>query len=99
MKDHLGKTETFAVFASGVAPQAYTGVEGHVAGIDWVKPERHPKPGEPPLNVYHYGIGPPDEHGYPVFGPIINGSIAPHWADLEDLVVYLNFDDPDSTNR
>ncbi|MBM3988179.1 MAG: hypothetical protein FJ294_09515 [Planctomycetes bacterium] len=94
VKDHLGKTETLAVFASGVAPRASPRVEAHIAGIDRVKLEHHPKPGEPPLNVYHYGIGRPDGHSYPVFGPIRNGSTAPHWSDLDDLAVYTDFDQP-----
>jgi hypothetical protein len=89
IKDHFGKVETFALFASGIAPRACTGTEARVGGIDWVRLEKHPKPGEPPLNVYHYLIGPLDERGYPVYGPILNGSIAPHWSELDDLDSYL----------
>jgi len=94
VKDHLGGVDTFAVFASGIPPQAATGIGGHIGGIDWVRLESSPKSGEPPLNVYHYGIGQPDDNGYPVFGPIRNGSIAPHWSELEGLDVYLGPNDP-----
>jgi hypothetical protein len=94
VKDHFGMPETVAVFASGLAPRALTGGGTDSAGIDWAKLETNRKPDEPPLNVYHYRIGTPDAQGYPVFGPYINGSIAPHWATLDDLDVYLDQRNP-----
>ena len=89
IKDHFGEDETLAVFASGTAPtQADPCFGDAIGGIDWVRIESNRKTGEPPLNVYHYVIGPPDEHGYPVYGPVVNGSKAPHWSGLENLHVY-----------
>jgi hypothetical protein len=43
---------------------------------------------EPPLNVYHYGIGQKDANGYPVYGPVKDKTVAPHWSELQDLDVY-----------
>lgn len=85
----LNNGDSVAVFASGFAPRAFSASgSGPVAGIDWVRLERNPQPGEPDLNVYHYVVLRPDEHGYPVMGPYRNGTIAPHWAELPDLDRY-----------
>lgn len=88
IRKFFAKVETIAVLASGLAPRVHTGTEPCVGGIDWVKLETNPKRGEPSINVYHYLIGPHDGYGYPVYGPIRNGSIAPHHSELEDLDVY-----------
>ncbi len=95
IKDHFGSVNTFAVFASGIAPTQHTfqpPPSSLVGGIDWVRIENKPRAGEPPLNVYHYVIGQPDEFGYPVYGPIKDGSSASHWSELKDLDVYFNDD-------
>jgi hypothetical protein len=85
----LNNGDTIAVFASGLAPRAFSqSGPGPVAGIDWVRLERNPQPSEPDLNVYHYAVLRPDEHGYPVMGPYMHGTIAPHWAELPDLDRY-----------
>jgi hypothetical protein len=96
IKKFFAKVETVAVFASGLAPRAHTGSEPRVGGIDWVRLETNPKPREASLNVYHYLIGPHDGYGYPVYGPIRNGSIAPHHSELSDLDPYLGADDSPS---
>lgn len=88
IRKFFAKVETLAVFASGIAPRAHTGSEPRVGGIDWVKLEPNRKHGETPLNVYHFLIGPHDGIGYPVYA-VHNGSIAPHWSELEDLDPYM----------
>ncbi len=85
----FAKGDTLAVFASGVAPTLDPSRPRYPAGIDWVKIENNQKPGEPPLNVYHYVIGHPSQYGYPVFGPFGNGAIAPHWSQLANLDPYF----------
>jgi len=93
VKDYLGSVNTLAVFASGVAPTQQNCHQQNgelVGGIDWVRIENRPRTGEPPLNVYHYVIGQPDQFGYPVYGPVKDGSIASHWSDLKDLDVYFS---------
>jgi len=91
IKDHFGDENTMAVFASGSSPTIITQENNKaIGGIDWVKIERNPKDKEPPLNVYHYVIGKPDNIGYPVYGPYRKGQLAPHHSELEDLGPYLN---------
>ena len=88
--DHFADIDTLAVYASGIVPRPdIPPFNVSTGGIDWVRIERNPRPEEPRLNVYHYVIGHPDAHGYPVYGPILGGSIAPHWSHLEDLEAYF----------
>jgi len=47
------------------------------------------KPGELPLNVYHYVIGNPNSSGlYLVYGPFKAGGRAPHQSELDDMDKY-----------
>lgn len=90
VRPFLDNEDTLAVFASGMMPSRG---DMPCGGIDWVRIESRPAPGETPLNVYHFEIGPPSDHGYPVYGPFTDDtagprSIAPHWSDLSDLEVY-----------
>ncbi len=88
---HFGLESSFCVFASGMAlPSLEVSPQMIVGGIDWIKQEERPRPAEKPLNVYHYAIGSPAAEGYPVYHLGNNGSIAPHWAELEDLGLYFN---------
>lgn len=88
VRGFFGKPETLAVFASGNAPYAIPSHADEIAGIDWARIESNQKKGEPPINVYHYGIGQKDLYGYPVYGPVIGKTIARHWSELRDLDVY-----------
>lgn len=89
IKDFFGGNDTLAIFSSGNPPGNLGAFSGPVAGIDWVRIESRPKAGETPLNVYHFSVGHPDVNGYPVYGPILNSTIAPHWSNLEDVYVYF----------
>jgi len=100
IKDHFDDVDTLAVFASGTVPRPDIPPSSVPAGgIDWVRLESNPRAEEPPLNLYHYIIGHPDAHGYPVYGPVRGGSIAPHWSQLEDLEVYLPGDGSDESDE
>jgi hypothetical protein len=89
LRAFLNNPDSLAVFASGIAPrQVDRSDTTAVGGIDWVRLEPVRRPGEPPLNVYHFIIGHRDEIGYPVRGPFREGAIAPHYSTLEDLEVY-----------
>ena len=100
IRDHFADVDTYALFASGSAPRPEIPPSSTPAGgVDWVKLERNPRSGEPPLNVYHYVIGHPDERGYPVYGPLRGGSMAPHWSHLEDLDVYLSDDSANESGQ
>jgi hypothetical protein len=87
IRPFLANQETLGVFVSGIAPQRIEQTADVVGGIDWIRIETNRRSNEPPLNVYHYVIMRPDAYGYPVFA-CRNGSIAPHWSELEDLEVY-----------
>jgi hypothetical protein len=90
IKDHFGINTSFCVLGSGLAPVPKTSADDSpVAGIDWVRQEDKLQPGEKPLNVYHYMIAQKTELGYPVFHLGKDGTIAPHWSELEDLKVYF----------
>ena len=91
IKGHFGIDTSFCVLASGVSPiPAKTCPSGSaVAGIDWVRNETKPKPGETELNVYHYVILKQTVDGYPVFYFGDKETVAPHWSELEDLKVYF----------
>src|SRR6266566_308601 len=82
VRGFLNNADTIAVFASGVTPREIHAEGEDVGGIDWVRLETNRKPGEPPLNVYHYVIKQPDNRGFPVYGPFKDGAIAPHWSEL-----------------
>ncbi len=84
LPDHFGTPDSFVIFASGVAPYiAQRGGTEAVGGIDWIRLESNRKAGEPPLNVYHFIIGPSGIQGFPVYGPFHNGGIVPHWPSEE----------------
>ena len=84
----LDNEDTLAVFASGLRPQPDLSTSGVVGGTDWVRLETHPKPSEPPLNVYHFVIMAKCAGGYPVYACREGKSIAAHWSELTDLHVY-----------
>jgi hypothetical protein len=93
VRGHFGADDSFAMFASGAYfDPATVQPDTVLGGIDWIRIENNPQPNEVdyPLNVYHYVIGSRDAHGYPVFDCGRQGAIAPHWATLEDLKVYLD---------
>ena len=91
IKRHFGSDTSFALFSSGLSPEAAAAnPSGFVGGIDWTRAEDKPKKGEPELNVYHYLIGSPCKAGYPVYDCGHSGVLTPSgWAKLEDLDVYL----------
>lgn len=103
VKPFLNNEDTIAVFASGCPPQPHSTLGGSIpdtadsdediAGIDWVRLESNPKPGEPSLNVYHFVIKKPDENGYTVFACRDGKSIAPHWSEWENMNVYFPKED------
>lgn len=92
IKDHFDVSSSFALFASGLAPEALAEYRGKsVAGMDWVRAEDKPKPGELPLNVYRYLMGSPGKNGYPVFACGHSGVLPPSgWCTLPDLEVYFS---------
>ena len=75
--------------ASGSLPQPLQmhGVPA-VGGIDWLRLESNPYPGEPDINAYHFVIGTPDESGYPVYGPYRNGCRIQHHATGDGIDQY-----------
>jgi hypothetical protein len=90
VKGHFGHEDTLALLASGVEPIPTDPPPGApVGGMCWARFEPRPKPGELPINVYHYVIGHRDEHGYPVHGPHHTRACAPHHCELPDLVAGL----------
>jgi hypothetical protein len=92
VRGHFGADTSFAMFASGAYfDPAVVKPDTVVAGIDWVRIENNPAPQEVnyPLNVYHYVVGSKNGLGYPVFDCGPSGAIAPHWATLDDLKVYM----------
>lgn len=91
VRSFFGVSSSFALFISGAqADPALVHPEDQVlAGIDWIRNETKPKPGEPDFNVYHYFVGSGSAGRYPVYYCGHSGSIAPGWSTLEDLNVYL----------
>ena len=90
IRTHFGIDTSYCVLASGVAPIPLPGSRDEpVAGIDWIRNEDKPQPGEPPFNVYHSMITRKTEQGYPVFHLGCKDTIAPHWSELDDLKVYF----------
>lgn len=92
----LTATTAIAVFASGSGGQdersrTSEGINAG-AGIDVLRHEQRPLPGEPELNVYHYVVGPKetdpntDSIRYPVYGPYRDGNRTEHWTDFEAAV-------------
>jgi hypothetical protein len=93
VRPFLASDDTIGVFASGCPPTSSPHASNVIGGIDWVRLESNLKPGEPPLNVYHFVIKQPDEHGYPVYACRNGNSIAPHWSKWKNIDVYLKKDD------
>lgn len=92
VKAHFGIESSFALFASGkqADPAMIRAEDSVLAGIDWIRHETNPMPGEPPLNVYHYFVGSGSAGLYPVYHCGHSGSIAPGWSTLDDVMVYVN---------
>lgn len=84
----LGAEKTLGVFASGQSPKAIAASEAppKIGGIDWMRLEPNPRPGEPPVNVNHFVIGASGQQGFPVWGPYRSGSIADHWMSSIDQI-------------
>jgi len=90
IRSNFGSETSLCVFASGVEPpDCYDRAGNEIAGIDWVRHENKPKPGEPELNLYHFAIGAKQKNGYPVYYTGRGKTIAPHWSILDDLNVYF----------
>jgi len=90
IKDHFGIDTSFCVCCSGIASiPTNVGEAVPVGGIDWIRQEDKPRPGEKPLNVYHYLIAQKTSEGYPVFHLGERDTVAPHWSDLGDLKAYF----------
>ena len=64
-----------------------------IIGIDVLTRETKPKveKNEPAGNAYHYIVRKIKHEQYPyeLYGPFDDGTIAPHWFDYEDLILYL----------
>jgi hypothetical protein len=90
IKDHFGTDTSFCLLTSGTALVPDTPNDNlAVAGIDWIRQEDRLRPGEKPLNVYHYVIMQRTDKGHPVFYLGKKDTVAPHWSELEDLKVYF----------
>lgn len=91
IKDRFGPDTSFCLLTSGTAlvPDTPTDASA-VGGIDWIRQEDRLRPGEKPLNAYHYVVMPKTDGGYPVFYMGKKATVAPHWSELEDLKVYFN---------
>ncbi|MBI1178720.1 hypothetical protein GC207_14905 [bacterium] len=90
IRSHFGIDTSYCVLASGIATILPPGPHDEpVGGIDWIRNEDNPQPGEPPFNVYHSMIAQKTNQGYPVFHLGKKDTVAPHWAELEDLKVYF----------
>ena len=91
IRAHFGISSSFAMFASGAEadPTRIRPEDTVLAGIDWIRHETNPKPGEPPLNVYHYFVGSGSAGLYPVYDCGHSGSLAPGWSTLNDIAIYL----------
>lgn len=92
---HFGDHEdTLAVFTSGHLPKPVAS-EQHTAaaGIDWLRIERNPAPGEPDINSYHYVVGMPTSGRYPVWGPYKRGCFVEHWTTESGLDKALGSDE------
>jgi hypothetical protein len=86
---HFSHPETYALLASGSLPQPLVmhGIPV-VGGVDWIRLESNRSPGEPDINAYHYVIGMPDHHGYPVYGPYRNGCRIEHHPSGNNIEPY-----------
>jgi len=86
--------ETISVWISGSSsnPQLAHLVNNVIIGIDVLTRETKPKTkkDEPEGNAYHYFVQRINHEQYPfmLYGPIDDGTIAPHWFDYEDLDLY-----------
>lgn len=91
VRRHFGNPSSFALFSSGLSPEAAAAnPQKFIAGMDWIRAEDKPKPGEPELNVYHYLIGPSGKLGYPVYDCGHSGVRTPSgWATLDHMKVYF----------
>lgn len=89
IRDFFGEQKTFAMFSSGLSPDAIAKPGELVAGVDWVRIETNPKKNEPPLNINRYMIGGKEGDKYPVYHCGHNGTPGSGWAKLEDLDAYL----------
>lgn len=63
------------------------------AGLDLLRYENKPRPGEPPINAYHYVVGAPITVGnatlHPVFGPHTAGAVLEHHATEAQLTSFF----------
>jgi hypothetical protein len=89
IRNFFGDQKTFALFSSGLAPEAIAKSGELVAGVDWVRVETNPKKDEPPLNINRYMIGSKEGDKYPVYHCGHSGTPEGGWVNLEDLDSYL----------
>ena len=89
IRNFFGDQKTFALFSSGLSPDAIAKSGDLVAGVDWVRIETNPKKDEPPLNINRYMVGSIEEGKYPVYHCGHSGTPNSGWAKLDDLDVYL----------
>jgi hypothetical protein len=91
VRGHFNIDSSFALFTSGAKadPTMVRPEDSVLAGLDWIRHETNPRPGEPPLNVYHYFVGSGSSGKYPVYDCGHSGSLAPGWSTLQDIMIYL----------
>lgn len=89
--------DTVSIWISGSSsnPQFAFFVENVVAGIDVLVHEQKPNSAknEPSGNAYHYILQEINDKRFPyvLYGPYENGTIIPHWFDVNDLNKYLKY--------
>lgn len=99
---HVAKHQhTHSIAASGLPPQTFDLFgSGPTVGLEWVRKEANPKPGEPSLNVnrYLFGLSPDGTKclGYEVTEKDhqpdpVPGTVFPHWPQDFEALWKLHF--------
>jgi hypothetical protein len=95
----MGNDETVGLYTSGsLNSPRLEGGHNVVAGIDRARHETKPMKDEPEINMYHWFVAAKTTNPktgnleYPVYGPFIGGTRAPHWTTLDELSAAYKLD-------
>lgn len=87
--DWMGKAA--AIMSSGDMTKArILNGEKAVGGVDWLRAEDKPKPGEPEGNAYHYVLLERKDGGFDMLGPFSTEARVNHWFGYDDLATYVS---------